>query len=49
MLEFFLVFGLGALCATAACWWFWKSSDAERKSLRDQVEQLKAQVKDKLS
>jgi hypothetical protein len=49
MLEFVLVFGLGALCATAVCWWFWKSTDDERNRLQDQIDRLKAQVKDKMS
>jgi hypothetical protein len=49
MIEFFLTFGLGAGCATAVCWWFWKSSADERSRLKAQVDNLKSQVKDKMS
>jgi hypothetical protein len=35
-----VVFFLGAGCATAVCWWFWKSSADERASLKARIRKL---------
>lgn len=40
MLEFFLAFFLGAGCASAVCWWLWKSTDAERSALKAKIQRL---------
>lgn len=47
MLEFVLVFGLGAGCATAVCWWFWKSSADERAALKAKIQRLEDDVSSK--
>ena len=47
MIWDFILFFLGAGCATACCWWFWKSSADERNRLKAQIESLKSRVEEK--
>lgn len=47
MLEFLTAFLLGAAVAIAACWWFWKSSDAERSALKAKIQRLEDEVSSK--
>ena len=47
MLEFIIAFVLGAACAVAACWRFWKSSDAERASLKAKIQRLEDDISNK--
>lgn len=47
MLEFIIAFSLGAGCATAACWWLWKSTDAERSALKAKIQRLEDDLSSK--
>ena len=47
MLEFFIAFALGAAIATAVCWYFWKSTDAERSALKAKIQRLEDDISSK--
>lgn len=36
--------GVGIVVATAACWWLWKSTDAERAALKAKIQRLEDEV-----
>lgn len=44
MAEFLWGMGVGAMCATAACWYLWKSTDAERAALKAKIQRLEDEV-----
>jgi len=44
MVEFLIAFGLGAVCAVAVCWYLWKSTDAERASLKAKIQRLEDDI-----
>lgn len=44
MIWDFIVFLLGAACATGVCWWLWRSTDAERQALKDRIKRLEDDV-----
>jgi hypothetical protein len=47
MTEFIIAFVLGAGCATAVTWWFWKSSADERAALKAKIQRLEDEVTSK--